>query len=90
MAPIRARFGPRLRGLICGSAPLSPETQSFFHAVGVPVYQGYGLTETSALCTLYRPGLIRPGAVGPALPGVELRLNPEGEIETRGPHVFSG
>lgn len=90
LAPIRARFGPRLRGLICGSAPLSPETQSFFHAVGVPVYQGYGLTETSALCTLDRPGQIRPGAVGPALPGVELRLSPEGEIETRGPHVFSG
>lgn len=90
LAPIRARFGPRLRGLICGSAPLSAETQSFFHALGVPVYQGYGLTETSALCTLDRPGQIRAGAVGPALPGVELRLSPTGEIETRGPHVFSG
>lgn len=90
LTPIRARFGGRLRGLICGSAPLSPETQSFFHAVGVPVYQGYGLTETSALCTLDRPGQIRPGAVGPALPGVEMRLNAAGEIETRGPHVFSG
>lgn len=90
LAPIRARFGPRLRGLICGSAPLAPETQRFFHALGIPVYQGYGLTETSALCTLDRPGQIRPGYVGPPLPGVELRLSPAGEIETRGPHVFAG
>lgn len=90
LKPIRARFGPRLRGLICGSAPLSPETQAFFHALGVPVYQGYGLTETSALCTLDRPGQIRPGAVGPALPGVEMRRSEAGEIETRGPHVFTG
>ncbi len=87
---VRARFGPRLRGLICGSAPLSPETQGFFHMLGVPVYQGYGLTETSALCTLDRQGEIEVGRVGPALPEVEMRRSSEGEIETRGPHVFVG
>ena len=87
---VRARFGPRLRGLICGSAPLSPETQGFFHMLGVPVYQGYGLTETSALCTLDREGEILPGRVGPALPDVEMRRAETGEIETRGPHVFAG
>lgn len=89
-APIRARFGSRLRGVICGSAPLSPETQGFFHMIGVPVYQGYGLTETSALCTLDTMGNIQPGRVGPALSDVEMRCSPDGEIETRGPHVFVG
>jgi long-chain acyl-CoA synthetase len=90
LAPIRARFGARLRGLICGSAPLSPETQGFFHMLKVPVYQGYGLTETTALCTLDVMGGVDPGRVGPALAGVEMRLSSEGEIETRGPHVFAG
>ncbi|MGE0708735.1 MAG: AMP-binding protein [Planctomycetota bacterium] len=87
---VRARFGPRLRGLICGSAPLSPATQGFFELVGVPVYQGYGLTETTALCTLDLEGKVLAGRVGPALPGVALRRSPEGEVETRGPHVFAG
>ncbi|MCA8921050.1 MAG: AMP-binding protein [Planctomycetes bacterium] len=87
---LRARFGPRLVGLICGSAPLSVACQQFYAALGVPVYQGYGLTETTALCTLDRPGAIRPGYVGSALPGVELTVDDEGEVLTRGPHVFAG
>jgi long-chain acyl-CoA synthetase len=87
---IRARFGKRLKGLICGSAPLSVETQRFFHMVGVKVYQGYGLTETTALCTLDAQGAIRPGYVGPPLPGVELKQAEDGELLVRGPNVFAG
>lgn len=87
---LRRRLGGRLRGLICGSAPLAPRTQRFFRLLGLEVYQGYGLTETTALCTLDLEGQVRPGWVGPALPGVELRRSPEGELETRGPHVFQG
>jgi long-chain acyl-CoA synthetase len=87
---VRARFGPRLKGLICGSAPLAPETQSFFRMLGVEVYQAYGLTETTALCTLDRPLDARPGTVGVALPGVAMRTSREGEVQTQGPHVFTG
>ncbi|RMG07007.1 MAG: hypothetical protein D6731_24570, partial [Planctomycetota bacterium] len=87
---LRARLGGRLRGLICGSAPLRPDTQRFFHAAGIDVYQGYGLTETTALCTLDRPHAVRPGWVGHALPGVELRLADDGELLARGPNVFAG
>lgn len=89
-APIRARFGDRLRGIICGSAPLAQETQDFYRMLGVEIYQGYGLTETTALCTLDAEGAVRPGWVGPALPGVEMRRSDAGEIETRGPHIFAG
>ena len=87
---IRGRFGSRLVGLICGSAPLSVACQEFYAALGIPIYQGYGLTETTALCTLDRPGEIRSGYVGTALPGVELEVGEEGEVLTRGPHVFAG
>jgi len=90
LKPIRARFGSRLRGVICGSAPLAAECQRFFHLLGVDVYQGYGLTETTALCTLDEPERIRPGWVGPAMPFVELRRADDGELLTRGPHVFPG
>jgi long-chain acyl-CoA synthetase len=87
---IRGRFGDRLKGIICGSAPLAVSTQRFFRMLGVDVYQGYGLTETTALCTLDVLGKIQPGWVGPALDGVEMRASDEGEILTRGPHIFLG
>ncbi len=88
--PLRARFGTRLKALICGSAPLSQDTEQFFRMAGIEVYQGYGLTETTALCTLDVEGRVRPGWVGPALPGVEMRRSADGEVQTRGPHVFCG
>jgi long-chain acyl-CoA synthetase len=88
---IRARFGPHLRALICGSAPLAPETQEFFHMLGVPVLQGYGLTETTALCTLDDPRIAaEPGRVGEAIPGVEMRTGANDEILVRGPNIFPG
>jgi long-chain acyl-CoA synthetase len=66
--------GPNLKALICGSAPLSPETQLYFSMLGVPVLQVYGLTETTAICTMDDPRQVEPGRVGPAIPGTEMRL----------------
>jgi long-chain acyl-CoA synthetase len=87
---VKRRVASRLRGIICGSAPLLPEHQRFFRLLGVEVYQGYGLTETTALCTLDVEGRVRPGWVGPALPGVELKVDAEGQLLARGPNIFAG
>jgi long-chain acyl-CoA synthetase len=57
---IRARFGGNLRGLVCGSAPLAPETQEFFAMLGIPIWQVYGLTETCGICTMDDPRVARP------------------------------
>ena len=90
-AKVKERFGPNLRALICGSAPLAPETQEFFLMLGIPVLQAYGLTETTALCTLDDPRLpVEPGFVGPAITGVEMKLAENDEIVVRGPNIFSG
>ena len=83
-------IGSRLRGLICGSAPLSLETQLYFMMLGIPVLQVYGLTETTAICTMDEPGHVEPGRVGPAIQGIEMKLGENDEIVVRGPNVFSG
>lgn len=90
LGKVKKRVASRLRGIICGSAPLLPEHQRFFRLLGVEVYQGYGLTETTALCTLDVEDRVRPGWVGPALPGVELKVDAEGQLLARGPNVFAG
>jgi long-chain acyl-CoA synthetase len=87
---IRKRLGPNLRALICGSAPLARETQLFFMMLGIPVLQGYGLTETTGICTLDDPAHIEPGRVGPAVPGVEMKVGENSEILVRGPNIFPG
>ncbi len=87
---VRMRVGPDLRALVCGSAPLSAETQLFFTMLSIPVLQVYGLTETSAICTMDAPRDSVPGTVGRAIDGVEMRLSGEGEILVRGPNVFGG
>jgi long-chain acyl-CoA synthetase len=88
---IRVHFGPHLRAIICGSAPLAPETQQFFHMLGVPVLQVYGLTETTAICTMDDPRQPpEPGFVGPAIPGIEMKIGEHEEILVRGPHIFPG
>jgi long-chain acyl-CoA synthetase len=87
---IRESIGANLKALISGSAPLSPETQQFFMMLGIPVLQAYGLTETTAICTLDIPGHVEPGRVGPAIPGIEMSLGENGEILVRGPNVFPG
>ncbi len=88
--PIRAKVGPNLRALICGSAPLAKETQLFFMMLGLPVLQVYGLTETTAICTMDHPDHVVPGRVGPAIPGTEMRLGENDEILVRGPNSFPG
>jgi long-chain acyl-CoA synthetase len=88
---IRDRFGPHLRALICGSAPLAPETQQFFLMLGIPVLQAYGLTETTGICTLDDPRVpVEPGYVGAAITGIEMKLADNDEIVVRGPHIFRG
>lgn len=87
---IRRGLGPSLKALICGSAPLAVETQRFFTMLGISVLQAYGLTETTAICTLDDPAHAEPGYVGRAIPGVEMKLGENQEILVRGPNVFSG
>lgn len=88
---INQRFGPNLRALICGSAPLAPETQSFFGMLGVPVLQVYGLTETTGICTMDDPnGTVDTGHVGPSIEGIEMKIAENEEIVVRGPNVFPG
>jgi len=83
-------IGSNLRALICGSAPLNPETQLYFMMLGIRVLQVYGLTETTAICTMDDPHRVEPGRVGPAVPGVEMKLGENDEILVRGPNVFPG
>jgi len=89
-AKVRARVGGKLRVCISGGAPLGAKIMEFFFAVGIPVVEGYGLTETSPVICLNIPGRERPASVGPPVPGVEVRFGEEGEILTRGPHVMMG
>jgi long-chain acyl-CoA synthetase len=83
-------IGSHLKALICGSAPLNVETQLYFMMLGIPVLQVYGLTETTAICTMDDPGHVKPGRVGPAIRGVEMKLGENEEIVVRGPNVFPG
>ena len=85
---IRQQIGKNLEFLICGSAPLSEETQRWFSMIGIPVYQVYGLTETTAIVTMDKKGSARPGYVGRPLEGVELKVTAEGELICRGPNIF--
>jgi long-chain acyl-CoA synthetase len=88
---VRERFGTHLRALICGSAPLAPETQQFFLMLGIPVLQAYGLTETTGICTLDDPRVpVEPGYVGAAITGIEMKLAENEEIVVHGPHIFPG
>lgn len=87
---IRRQVGPALEFLISGSAPLSEETQDWFGLLGVPVYQAYGLTETTGIVTLDDPARTVPGRVGYAIEGVELHVTDAGELLVRGPNLFAG
>jgi len=84
-------IGAKLRALICGSAPLGVETQLFFMMLGIPVLQVYGLTETTAICTMDDPDAeVVPGRAGPAISGVEMKIAENSEIVVRGLNIFPG
>jgi long-chain acyl-CoA synthetase len=87
---IKKTIGENLEFLISGSAPLNEETQRWFQMLGIPIYQAYGLTETTGIVSLDEPGEVVPGRVGVSLPGVEFKVSDEGELLVRGPNIFAG
>jgi long-chain acyl-CoA synthetase len=87
---VRERLGGRMRVGISGAAPLAPEVMEFFHAVGVPVIEGYGLTETASSATVNEATDFRIGTVGRTVEGTEVRLADDGEILIRSDSVFAG
>jgi long-chain acyl-CoA synthetase len=87
---VRAAFGGRLSEAVTGAAPIAQEILEFFWACGVPVMEGYGMTETSTAATISTPEAHRFGTVGRAFPGVELRIADDGEVLIKGANVFRG
>ncbi len=86
----RGAFGGRLRLALSGAAPISPTVLEFFHAAGVPVLEGYGMTETTGIGTVNTLDHHRLGRVGVASPGTRLRIAEDGEVLMSGPHIFAG
>jgi long-chain acyl-CoA synthetase len=87
---VRNVFGGRLRQATSGAAPIAREILEFFYACGVPVLEGYGMTETATASTVSTIGDHKFGTVGRPLPGSEVKIADDGEILVRGPHIFSG
>jgi long-chain acyl-CoA synthetase len=87
---IKRLIGPNLEFLVCGSAPLSEETQRWFEMLGIAVYQVYGLTETTAIITVDDTSQVTAGRVGRAIDGCELITGEHGELLCRGPNIFRG
>ncbi|MDR9364371.1 MAG: long-chain fatty acid--CoA ligase [Balneolaceae bacterium] len=87
---IRELFGGNLRGMVSGGAALSPEVFKFMNAIGLICVQGYGLTETSPVITVQKPGEMRIGTSGKPLWDVEIKIADDGEILARGPNIMKG
>jgi long-chain acyl-CoA synthetase len=89
LKPVRLRVGGRrLRMFISGGSPLSKDVEAFFWALGIPIYNGWGMTETTSGATANTPGAHRYGTVGKPLPGVDLKLASDGELLVRGPGIL--
>ena len=89
-ATVRARFGGRIKALVSGGAPLNYEVGLFFTALGVPLFQGYGLTECSPVISVNGPGQVKLHTVGRPIAGVEVEIADDGEILVRGTSVMRG
>jgi long-chain acyl-CoA synthetase len=87
---VRAAFGGNLKQANTGAAPIAKEILEFFFACGVPVLEGYGMTETSTVCTTQTRERYKIGTVGFAIPGSEVRIADDGEILLKGPNIFQG
>jgi long-chain acyl-CoA synthetase len=87
---LRAALGGRFRALVSGGAPLASELAQFFYGVGLPIYQGYGLTESSPVISCNTPRANRLGSVGKPIPGVKARIAEDGEILASGPNIMRG
>jgi long-chain acyl-CoA synthetase len=89
---VRGLFGQNIRECVTGAAPIAPEILEFFFACGVPVMEGYGMTETSTSATVNRPESngFRFGSVGKPMPGVEVKVADDGEVLIKGPNIFQG
>ena len=87
---VRAAFGPNIRWAVSGGAPLGERMAHFYRGIGIPVLEGYGLTETAGAVAVNTPEMHRIGTVGRAIPGVEARVASDGELHFRGPQVFRG
>ena len=87
---VRGIFGGSIRQCVTGAAPIASEILEFFYACGVPVMEGYGMTETSTIATANTPEDFRFGSVGKFIPGVEGKVADDGELLLRGPNIFQG
>jgi long-chain acyl-CoA synthetase len=87
---LRAALGGRLRFCVSGSAPLALEIAEFFHAAGILILEGYGLTETCPILASNHPGAYKFGTVGRPFPGIEIKIAEDGEIVARGPNIAQG
>ena len=89
---VRGLFGQNIRECVTGAAPIAPEILEFFFACGVPVMEGYGMTETATSATVNRPqdNEFRFGSVGKPMQGVEVRIADDGEVLIKGPNIFQG
>jgi long-chain acyl-CoA synthetase len=87
---VRGLFGTKIRQCVTGAAPIAKEILEFFYACGVPVMEGYGMTETATAATVNTPEAFRFGSVGKPVPGVEVKIGGDGEVLLRGPNIFKG